>query len=274
MRFNLQYFADEEVAETVTTSEAEGANEQTVAESDVTEGNVNETSEESPVSEAVDKNAIYAQARRRAEAEVKAKYDKMIQARFGEYQNAKTGQLITSVEDYCNAYDVQKQTELENRVTAQGVDLNDIRKLIDMNPDMQKAKALIAEQEDRAKADAFQRDVAELAKLDPSIKVGSTPLETLKSIPNEVIQFSMNSGYSLTDAYKVINYGKMTSQKADALRQEAINQAKGKEHMKPVNGVAVDDGMVEIPANELKTWRKFYPDLSDAELKKKYNNVL
>ena len=78
----------------------------------------------------------------------------------------------------------------------------------------------------------------------------------------------------LHDAFRLANYQQLTSNNADAARQAAINQARGKTHMQTTTeGVSKSDGMAEIPASELPRWKAFFPDASMKELKEKYNRV-
>ena len=84
----------------------------------------------------------------------------------------------------------------------------------------------------------------------------------------------MQRNMSLVDCYKILNFGNVSTAKQEAIQQQAINQAKGKSHLNPVNGVATPDGDVEIPQSELATWREYFPEKSPAELKKMYNKEL
>ena len=109
-------------------------------------------------------------------------------------------------------------------------------------------------------------DVLALSEIDTSIK-------TLNDIPDEVIKKAMTSGMNLVDAYKIVNFGKVSTAKREAIQQAAINAAKGKQHMTPVDGVATNDGLKDIPIDELGKWKAFFPDASADELRKKYNKV-
>ena len=113
----------------------------------------------------------------------------------------------------------------------------------------------------------INNDVAMLSQMDPSIK-------TLGDVPPEVIQLSMSTNMSIVNAYKVINYGKVSSAKQEAIQQAAINQAKGKQHMTPMNGISTPETGVDIPDSELAMWKETFPDKSMADLKKLYNETL
>lgn len=273
MKYNLQFFSDGEVD--VTTEV--GEEEQTFAESaetvnDVAEGETEARAEEQPE---VDMNAIYANARRKAEAEAKAKYDKereRIDAEyvrmFGNKVNPITGQPIRSANDYAVAFQAQEQLRRQKELEDKGISTDLINELINNNPAVQQAKAVIDAQRDREVMEQIDSDIAELSKLDSNIK-------ELKDVPKAVINKCMTiRGLSLVDAYKMLNYDNYSSEREAAIRQGAINAAKGKNHLQPVNGVSASEEGVDIPSEALATWKQAYPDLSMSELRKKYNRVI
>ena len=80
---------------------------------------------------------------------------------------------------------------------------------------------------------------------------------------------------SLYDIYRLVNFDKLTTQRADAAKQAAINQARGKSHMEPTaTGLNNTKDLAEIPQSELSVWREAFPEASMEELKKKYNDTL
>ena len=148
-----------------------------------------------------------------------------------------------------------------------GIDPNVINTLVQNNPIVQKANEYLKIAEQKEAMAEINANVAEISKLDPSIKA-------LENVPEDVIQMAMEKGYSLVDAYKILNYGKTTSQKAEAIRQSAINQIKGKSHLNPMNGIAVNDNSVDIPTNLRGMWEEAFPDKTWEERKKLYNESL
>lgn len=267
MKFNLQFFSDGEVDSTAEV----GAEEQTFAESeetvnDVAEGEAEAGAEEQPE---VDMNAIYANARRKAEAEAKAKYDKEREAldaeyvrMFGNRVNPDTGLPIRSANDYLVAFQAQEQKRRQQELESKGVSTDLINELINNNPAVMQANALIIAQRERETQKLIDDDVAELGKLNPNIK-------EFKDIPKEVVNKCMQiQGLSLVDAYKMLNYDSYSSEREAAIRQGAINAAKGKQHLQPVNGVSAQEEGVDIPVEALPVWKKMYPDLSMSELRK------
>ena len=283
MKFNLQFFADEDVSESVETSEVatpveveDGVNEWSEEASsleteeptkEVEEPVEEEATEEKPI----DPNAIAAAARRRAEAEFKqiqAKRDAEFARRFGTYKHPVTGKPISSEREYLDAIDAQENQRLEKELSDKGIDPAMINAMVQNNPVVVQASQFLESAKQQEAMNMINADVAELSKMDESIK-------TFNDVPREVMQYAMDKQVTLVDAYKVVNYGKMSSQKADAIRQSAINQAKSKAHLTPMNGVATNsDNSVEIPQNLRAMWEEAFPNKTWAERKKLYNEQL
>lgn len=254
---------DTSSVENVEVAETQGAEDSNV------EGTTPETQNEP---QTVDVNAIAAAARRKAEAEAR-NYQKAIDddyvRRFGHLRNPITNEPIRSQADYLKALDAQEELKAKQQLEENGIDPNIIDNLIANNPKIRQAEMVMAEASRQNTIMEINNDIAELGKLDPSIK-------SLNDVPPNVIEMVMssNGAINLTNAYKIINYGRMSDSKEAAITQNAINQAKGKTHLNPVNGVATPDEGVEIPSNVLAMWKDTFPDKSNAELKALYNKSL
>lgn len=220
----------------------------------------------------VDVNAIAAAARRKAEEEKRqalAEIDNYYATQFGHLTNPKTGAPIRSERDYREALSAQEEMRTKAELESKGIDPTLIDKAVANNPIVRQAQDLISANE---RADAINRinnDVDELGQLDPSIK-------SFDDVPPNVIEMSMNSNgaINLVNAYKILNYGKVSEGQKASIQQSAINQAKGKAHLNPVNGVATPEEGVEIPSSVLSMWKEVFPDKTKAELKKLYNDSL
>lgn len=223
-------------------------------------------SEDQATEPQVDVNAIAAAARRKAEAEMKAR-DAEYARRFGNLVNPKTGEPIRSERDYLAALDAQEELKAKEQLKQSGVDPNLLDSFIANNPAVRQAQAVMAQAQQQATINQINADVAELGRIDPSIV-------SLETVPPDVIRLSMERQMSLVDAYKIVNFGQVNSSQQAAIQQAAINQAKGKSHLNPVNGVAVQDNSVDIPQSELARWKAYFPEKSAEELKKLYNDTL
>lgn len=217
-----------------------------------------------------DRDAIYADARRRAEAEAKKRQESIdaeYVRRFGNYKNPITGEPIRSQADYLAALDAQEQARVEKQMRDSGVDAKILQQFIDNNPVVKQAKEYMQKQQQADAMKQIEADVAELGTIDPSIK-------SFENIPRDVVEFATNKHLSLTESYKILNYGKMTQQSVDAARQSAVNQIKGKQHMAPMNGVASNNTEVEIPVADRGLWEAIFPNKTYAERRTLYNRQL
>ena len=246
---DLQYFAE---GEDTGVEESEAAEPM---EDETTEASETETDEDTgavePEPQSAEENARYAAIRRRAEEEARRKYEteigslnQQITAMCQGITHPVTGQPITNVRDYVDALSVQQRQANEQELQAKGVDPSIIDRMIAANPTVMQAQQVI-EHAQKAEAKAtLERDVAEIGKIDPSIK----SLGDLASLPNfpQMYEFcERNPGASIVDAYKIFNF----DNRSQAARQQAINQMRGKDHLASQStGVAQSDEYVEVPA--------------------------
>ena len=283
MKFNLQFFADEDVSTSVEVSEvAEPMEVEETANEWESEANATETPEESATeteeveeTEAteeapVDINAIAAAARRKAETEFKqrqAERDAEYTRRFGHLVNPITKAPIRSEKDYLDALDAQEQLKSEAELREKGIDPAMINAMVQNNPLVREASQYLESAKQQEAMNMINADVAKLAEMDANI-------HSLADVPEEVRNYSIANYVPLTDAYKVVNYGKMTSEKEESIRQGAINQARNKAHLAPMNGVAQTDKSVDIPQHLRAMWEEAFPDKTWAERKALYNAQL
>lgn len=270
MKLNLQFFAEEDMSADIDSTESVEETEAAEQSEEYEETDEAEESAENEAEQKVDVNAIAAAARRKAESEAReaqARIDAEYARRFGNYKNPITGAPIKSQKDYLDALDAQEQLKTQKALQEKGVDPNLINNLVQNNPVVKQASEYMENAKRQEQMNRINADIAELSKLDPSI----TSLET---VPKEVIQKAMDGNMLLTDAYKILNYGKTTEKTAQAIRQGAINEAKGKAHLNPMNGVSTQDNSVEIPKNLRGLWEEMFPNKSWAERKKLYNDTL
>lgn len=256
-------------------NESEPAEQTEVSEPEVnTEGNESEPEVETQEPE-LDRNAIYADARRKAEAEAKHKYD-AIDAQFAEkfkdYKNPETGQPIKSAKDYFEAIAAQERVATKRTLTEKGIDPSIIEKAVNNSPALQAANRIIEEQR-RKDVEIYLNDqVKAVSKIDPSIK-SVEDIEKSDRYP-EVLKYVNENRLSIVDAYKLVYADRLTQSKTEAVKQQAINNVKSQQHLKSTDGGATTDGLVPIPEKELEQWQKFYPEKSNKELRELYNKYL
>jgi len=270
---NLQFFAD---------GEGEGGSENTqeVAAPE-TEGEETEPTEaESVTEEAADPqpqspevNAAFADMRRRMEAAEKraADIDAMYAKQFGGYNNPETGQPIRSAKDYMDAMAAQERLQARQKLQENNIDPSLIDNLIANSPVVRQAEAQMAELTNMRAQQEVERDIAEVLKLDPTL----TSKDAIMNDPSfpQVLE-KVQSGMRLVDAYKLVNFDRLSSSKTAAARQAVVNQVKGQAHLSNAPGITTSDSLEDIPANMLETFQDRFPEKSIKELKALYNQTL
>lgn len=147
-------------------------------------------------------------------------------------------------------------------------DVDAVKNLIDEavrnSPMVQEANKVIEEQK---KAEGNKIIVAEIEKIhqvDPDINT----FEDIVNMENRE-QFDdlvLNRGYSMSDAYKIVNYDKLVEKSSAKSKQEVLNNIGSKAHMKTISGNAGGD--INVPTDILNQYRAY--GFSDSEAAKYY----
>lgn len=280
--FNLQFFADDASVNTPDVAEPAVTNN---VQTDGVEGAEDATGVEEPgiaePEQSPELNAQYAAIRRRAEEDArlradseKRKVDALFAETFGKMTNPATGRPIQSATEYVEAFKAQQRAQAEQQLRQGGVDPSIIQQLIASDPTVRQAHEIMERQKVAEQDARIAREIADISKVNPAIK----NVEDLAKDANFLAIYERweRSGRqeSLYDIYRLVNFDTLTSQKSEAAKQAAINQAKAKNHLTTTNGVeqqATDN--VPIPAEVLASWKQAYPNLSMQELTAKYNSV-
>ena len=280
MKYNLQFFAEEDVLEEVVepqTEEVEYEEPEEEPTEEVTE-EPEEEPEEKPV-QTPEENAKYAAARRDAEAEtrrVKAELDQlndMVRSMYGDCENPETHEKVSDVKSYFEAIRAHKEAQARREMEDKGIDPNYINALVENNPAILQAKEVLARQQQAEFNSHVQSEIEQIHALDSSINAA----EDLLNMENfSEFKEYVDRGYNFLDAFKLSNFEKLQNKSFDAAKQAAINQAKSKSHLAPISSVSDDANgeMVDIPRDELPKWKEYFPELSPKELKAKYNHSL
>ena len=116
---------------------------------------------------------------------------------------------------------------------------------------------------ERQKA-AFKNALAEISKLDPSIKTA----EDLFNMPNHAMfdELVRQRHYGMVDAFKTVNFETLQSRKAQEIKQATMNSVNGRSHLRNSSGAAGESTPV-VPADVLAQYRAMLPDATDAEIR-------
>jgi len=273
LSYNLQFFADEGEA-------SEGATETEAAEQSEDEGEVTETENEGeneevtePQTQSPETNAAFANMRRQNQELTRRlqETDAMFARQFGKYTNPETGQPIRSAKDYYEAMAAQERMNAREQMQQNGIDPTMIDNLIANSPAVRQAQAATAELNNYRAQQKLEADYKEILALDPSLN-GIDDILNDPSMP--LMAERVAQGMSLVDAYKIVNFDKVFNSKEAAVKQQTINQVKGKNHLSTGAAVNVSSDLEDIPANMLEDFKDRFPEKSPKELKALYNQVL
>lgn len=271
--YNLQFFAEEEGVNDPEPAEPEEG----TSEPEESEG---ENEAEAAEQQTPEQNAQYAAIRRKAEYDAQMKYqgerqrlDAMYADKFKGLTNPETGKPIMGAADYFEALAAQERMQAKEEMQQAGLDPNLIDRAIASSPLIQQAQAAIAQNNQIQSQRMVDEDIQKIIKFDPTV----TSEQDIVTQPNfrQVIGYcETHPGMRLAEAYKLVNFDRLTSQKAQAAEQTAINQAKSKSHLSTPNGLSKKDNTVDIPLEQKEMWEEWFPNKSPDELRKLYNKSL
>ena len=284
---NLQFFADGEelgANETDTADQSEVATEEQTTDTEPSEPTGNEPTPQddtppTPVQSPED-NTKFATARRQAEREFTERQksvDLEYQRRFSGYVNPLTNQPIRSQKDYLDALDAQEVVKQRQELQEKGIDPDMLSQIVsrqvENNPVVRQAQEVMQRTIQKQSDQMITEDIKEIMRIDPSIN----GIEDIAKLPNigQILNLTREKGLNFSEAFKLANMDSLINNKAVSAKQAAINNIKGTQHLNATNNInSASDSSVDIPSSELTNWQDAYPNLSMAELKKKYNQTL
>lgn len=267
---DLQFFAEDDSA-----NEPEVA--EPVEDTSVEEG---ENDAEPAEQQTPEQNAQYAAIRRRAEYDAQVKYqneqarlDNMYAEKFRGLTNPETGAPIRGAADYFEALAAQERMQAKEEMQNAGIDPSLLDRAIANSPLIRQAEAAIAQNTQRESQRMVEEDMQKIIAFDPQVS-NEQDIVSQDNFTEVVHYCETHPGMRLADAYKLVNFDRLSSNRAKAAEQGAINQARSKNHLSTPSGISSDDKTVDIPQNQLELWRDFFPDKSPKELRKIYNKSI
>ncbi len=277
----------QEVAEPAVETEngAEGGEDREVAVPGVEDIEAEAVGDTVEAGQSPAENARYAAARRKAEAErdaaikaAKEEAEKEAAARVDEViaglslSNPYTGAPIRTRAEY-EAYRTEVEAEQKKSVLKKsGMSDEEFEAFVQSLPEVKAAKEARARAEDAAKAAKereakakIEEQLREIGALDPSVKTLS---DLTKTENYEKVYEYVQKGYTITDAYKLANFERLTGSAAAASRQAFLNAQAGKSHLSST--VTRGTGAITVPEDVKAEYRAFNPEATDAEIQRHY----
>ena len=213
-------------------------------------------------------NAKFAAIRRKAEADAKRRMEAEMDKVFAgmgltdPYTN-KPINTKAEMDAYLERLHSEQVKEVQEKA---GMTQEDYRRFVDSLPEVQAGKAAMKQVENLEIQARMDKDLGEIRKINPNIKT----MEDVAKLDNFQQLFDMvGKGYSLPDAYKVLNYDSLTSHAAEVAKQQALNSVGNKGHLQPSSPRG--QGAIPVPADVAAEYRLFNPDATDAEIQAHYN---
>lgn len=213
-----------------------------------------------------DRNAVYADARRRAEAKLQRErqaFESEKKRAIEDGINAEIAQMglidpatqqpikdVAGLRAYREALAARR---MEQAAGAKGMTADELKELVELHPDVAAAKAEREENarqaaaNQRAAAEAHVKEqIAEIGKLNPAIKSFSD-FRALDRF--DAIYAKIKRGYSVVDAYRTEYSDALTDARVREAEQRVRNGTAGKSHMQRMDSRG--DGGVEVPNDEV-----------------------
>ena len=216
-----------------------------------------------------------AKARQEEQARSQAEMDAVLQS-VG-LNNTITGKPITNLKElkeWKDAYDAaQLQKDLKaGKLTPEGLNqvISNHPVVKQMQETTQQNQARQNAQEAAAAQARIAAELQEIQQMDPTIK----EVKDLLHMPNAKAFYEyVNKGLSFRDAFYLANRERLESQRAEAVKQQAMNNSRSKDHLSATGAGARGSGAASVPAAELAMFRMFNPGATEAEIQAYYNRT-
>lgn len=219
-----------------------------------------------PGDQGKDKNAIYADARRRAEAKLQREREAFEKEKAGAITKGineqialmglvdpKTQKPIVDAEGMRAYRDALASKRMEQTAQSKGMTAEELDELVSLHPDVMAAKEAqqqIARQAEETKRQAaetqLREDVAAIGKINPDIK----SFDDLRKLDRfDAIYDKIKRGYSVADAYMTEYRDALSDARVREAEQRVRNGNAGKSHMQRME--VRGDGGTEVPNEEV-----------------------
>lgn len=216
------------------------------------------------------------QARQQASAETEARlreeFNRII-AQAG-LNNPFDGKKPVSKLEELDAYNqARRSRQLEKELQEGKLTPESLSVAVENSEPFQRLKAQLAEQtsateqaDDKRRELAIKDQMAEVSKLDPSLK---EPKDFLAMPDYDTFKNYVDRGMSFVEALKLMRYDSLVNAKAEKAAQAAIHKATGKSHLQ--SSKSQGSGAAAVPADVMQMYRALNPGVSDAEIQAHYN---
>ncbi len=256
------------------TNDAQGEEEQEVAAPDVEEA---EQPGENAAEEtqSAEENSKFAAARRKAEQQAKAKYEKQLQEELKKQQEAFEQRLAqVNFESPFTKKAVKTVDELdaylkERMLKQYKMTEDEYDDFVQNLPEVKAAKEAQKKAEEAEFNAAVEKQLKEIQAFDPTIKT----LQDLSQMEDyDKFYGLVQRGNNFIEAYKLVNFEKLQANAAAKVKQATINAVQSKSHLKTTSQRGA--GAVTVPDDIKAEYKAMMPGISDDEIQKHYNRYV
>lgn len=191
-------------------------------------------------------------------------------------KNSITGKPITNMDEFEAWKKDYNEARIQKELKSGKLTKDTLDQVIAENPVVKQAQEIIRQNQEQARAQAqrqaqerIDQELAEIHKMDPSIN----GVQDFVTMPNAKAFYEyVKKGNTFLDAYRLANFDKITTAKADAARQQAMTNARGKDHLRGA-GVQQGAGAAEIPPDEMKLFKLLNPTATEDQIRAYYNKT-
>lgn len=140
-----------------------------------------------------------------------------------------------------------------------------VEKAINESPAIKEAKKIIEKNKQDNQQQLIQEEIRQINEIDPSIKDVS---DFIKMDNYDEFEKLVKKGHTLVDAYKLTNFDKLVQRKVDKKEHDDMVKKNSTSHQKEGKSSGLEPETID--AVSLNIFRSFYPNLSDADILKKY----
>ena len=213
----------------------------------------------------------------KAKADAKAEAEKQLNESIKAMRmtNPYTRKPIESKAEYDEYFQRRQEENAKKNREKLGYNEQEYEKFVSDLPEVQEARRMKAEAEAEKKAaeeKAFQlrlnEEIKNISMLYPAIK----SIEDLTKMDNyKELYENVARGYSIEDAFRLVNYDRLVKQAGDKSKQAALNGINGKGHLQTTQSRG--QGAIPVPADVKEIYRQLVPDATDAEISEHYNRT-
>lgn len=201
-------------------------------------------------------------------------------------KNNFTGEAITNLEQFRAWQKQYREDQFQRDLAAGKLTLEGLNEMVaehpivkqfqtamQQNQQPQTPEATDAQQTEAQRAvdeARISQEIAEIGKLDPTVK----SLSDILNGPNAKEFYEhVNKGHNFLDAYRLANFERLTTAKAQAAGRQAMINDRGKDHMRGANN-SRGTGALSVPSKDMAMFRTFNPNATEAQIQAYYNKYM